>query len=182
MALTYTPRGNLGSALPHFHLKSVEGKSYSHQDFLHHQPLLVMFICNHCPYVKAVEERLLDLARRLEPQGAQFLAICSNDSNEYPEDSPQALYERWREKKYPFVYLLDEQQTVAKDFGAVCTPDFFLYDQKRHLVYRGRLDDSWKDASKVTRRELEEALVATLQNKPVAAEQLPAMGCSIKWL
>ena len=181
MALTYTPVGNLGSLLPTFDLKTVEGKSFSQKDFQGGKALVVMFICNHCPYVQAVEDRLLDLATRLQPQGARFVAICANDPQEYPEDAPAALLQRWREKKYPFPYLVDESQDVAKAFGAVCTPDLFVYGPDLRLAYRGRLDDSWKDPRRVTKRELEEAVLAVLKGQAVSPAQSPAMGCSIKW-
>ena len=182
MALTYTPRGDLGSKLPDFQLKSVDGKLYSHQTFSGCPALVVMFICNHCPYVQAIEDRLLGLAHRLQPKGVKFVAICSNDPSEYPEDSPSELLKRWQNKKYPFPYLHDANQTVAKAFAAVCTPDLFLYDLKQTLVYRGRLDDSWKDETKVTRHELENAILALLSQQTIDSQQYPSMGCSIKWL
>lgn len=181
MSLTYTPNGNLGSSLPAFELKSVDGKNYSHLDFKG-QALVVMFICNHCPYVKAIEDRLINLAQQFKNQAVQFVAVCSNDPQEYEEDSLEQLLKRSREKKYPFPYLHDLSQKVAKDFGAVCTPDLFLYDQSARLAYRGRLDDSWKDASKVTRHELQQAIQAILSDQAVTTTQFPAMGCSIKWL
>ncbi len=143
------------------------------------KPLLIMFICNHCPYVKAIEPRLLKLARDFKE--LQTVAICANDPSEYPEDSPSELLKTWREKAYGFPYLIDESQTAAKDFGAVCTPDLFLFDASAKLVYRGRLDDSWKNEALVRRHELREAVEATLAGKSVNSEQNPSMGCSIKW-
>src|SRR3989338_6595128 len=103
--------------------------------------LAVMFICNHCPYVKAVEERILKLAKELTPQGVQFVGVCSNNAENYPEDSFDNLRNRWQELNYGFPYLFDEDQKMAKDFAAVCTPDFFVYNSDRRLSYRGRLDD-----------------------------------------
>jgi hypothetical protein len=140
-----------------------------------------MFLCNHCPYVQAVEDRILSLHRDYKDHGVQVVAICSNDPTHYPEDAPKNLLKRWREKQYGFPYLIDASQDVAKAYGAVCTPDIYVYDQEKKLAYHGRIDDSWQDPSRVTRREIREALDALLSGKRPAAEQLPAMGCSIKW-
>lgn len=180
MALTYTPQNNLGTGLPVFNLPSVDGKNYSSSDFKG-RALLVMFICNHCPYVQAVEGRLIRLAREYVGQGLDTVAICSNDAAEYPEDAPAELLKTWRQKNYGFPYLLDADQRVARNFGAVCTPDIYLYDAARRLVYRGRLDDSWKNEKLVRRQELQEAVQAILAGKTVNSEQNPSMGCSIKW-
>ena len=139
------------------------------------------FICNHCPYVKAVENRLIQLASEMKLKGIEFLGICSNDFEEYPEDSPQELRKRWEEKKYGFEYLIDEDQSVARAFGAVCTPDFFVYFRGK-LFYRGRLDDSWQDEEKVQEPSLRQALYRLLENqKPPLRSKKPSMGCSIKW-
>lgn len=181
MALTYSPAGTLGAPCPDFALPSVDGKTVSLADFAKAPVLVVMFICNHCPYVKAIEDRLLTLTRDLSPRGAAFLAICSNDSVDYPEDAPGELFTRWREKNYGFPYLIDNEQTVARAFAAVCTPDLFVYDHHRKLCYRGRLDDSWRDPQRVTRQELRIALEQILAGQPVLAPQNPAMGCSIKY-
>ncbi len=181
MPPVYTPEPELGSPCPTFELPATDGKTYSLADF-QGRPLVVMFICNHCPYVKAVEDRLLDLGREYREKGVAFVAICSNDAEKYPEDSFDKLKERAEEKDYPFPYLHDESQEVAKRFGAVCTPDFFVYDQKHRLAYRGRLDDSWKEPTQVTRRELREALDDLLAGRPVTENQKPSMGCSIKWI
>jgi thiol-disulfide isomerase/thioredoxin len=158
----------------------VDGKTYSSADFAP-GPLVVMFLCNHCPYVKAVEDRLIRLAREYAARGVQYLGICANDAAGYPDDAFDKLAARWRDKGYGFPYLHDESQAVALTFGAVCTPDIFVYDRSRRLAYRGRIDDSWKDESKVTRRELAAALDALLGGGQPAAEQRPSLGCSIKW-
>lgn len=181
MALTFTPEAKLGAQCPDFNLPSVDGHQYKLSSFEQSKALVVMFICNHCPYVKAVEDRILKLARELIPQGAAFIGICSNDPSEYEEDSAENLLRRWKEKEYPFPYLHDSTQAVAKSFDAVCTPDFFVYDQARKLVYRGRLDDNWKEAAKVTRRDLKSAIEKVLTDQPPLERQHPAMGCSIKW-
>jgi hypothetical protein len=140
-----------------------------------------MFICNHCPYVKAVEDRLIELQRQYGPRGVQLVGICSNDAATYPDDAFDRLAERWRQKDYGFPYLHDESQQVARAFGAVCTPDIYVFDRERQLAYRGRIDDSWKDPSKVTRRDLAGALDALLAGGRPSADQKASIGCSIKW-
>lgn len=182
MALTITPFPEIGLPCPDFTLPAVDGKTYSLQDFPLGQPLVVMFICNHCPYVQAVEDRLIQLVQDLKPLNVGVVAICANDEDTYPEDNFANLKKRWAEKHYPFPYLHDKTQAVAKSFGALCTPDFFVYDKNHKLAYRGRLDNSWKEASKVTQRELFEAVKLLADGKPAPQQQTPSMGCSIKWL
>ncbi|MDX9730737.1 MAG: thioredoxin family protein [Bdellovibrionales bacterium] len=186
MALLYTPEPELGSSCHDFRLPSTAGETLSRDEALQKiarstgqppQALLVMFICNHCPYVKAVEDRLTELAQAYMNRGVAFVAISSNDAERYPEDS----FEKMKLKNYPFPYLFDESQTVAQTFGAVCTPDFFLYDRDLKLAYRGRLDDSWKDPSLVTSRDLAGAIEALLQGMHPNRDQKPSMGCSLKW-
>lgn len=180
---TYTPENTpLQTECPDFHLPAVNGHRYSRSDFLNSQPLVVMFICNHCPYVLAIEDRLIQLALDLKKINIHVAAICSNDAESYPEDSFESLQKRAAEKKYPFIYLHDETQAVAKSFGAVCTPDFFVYDKNNKLAYRGRLDDSWKDPHTVTQRELYTACLQLASDKPLIQKQIPSMGCSIKWV
>jgi len=181
MALTHTPPADLGQQPPQFSLPAVDGKTYSLSQFQDGKPLLVMFICNHCPYVKAIEDRLVQLGHSCQKLGVNVLAICSNDPHDYPDDNFENLKKRWQEKKYPFPYLHDPDQKVAKLFAAVCTPDFFLYDKNLKLCYRGRLDDSWKDPEKVTKQELLLAIQLLVENKKVSEEQTPSMGCNIKW-
>jgi peroxiredoxin len=182
MALTYSPSPDQTFQCPDFQLGSVDQKNFSREDFSAAQVLVVMFICNHCPYVKAVEDRLLDLSKELTPKGAAFVGICSNDPSDYPEDEPAQLFHRWRAKAYPFPYLIDASQKAAKSFGAVCTPDIFVFDKTRALRYRGRIDDSWRNPALVQKRELKAAIEALLAGKSVPADQVPSMGCSIKWL
>lgn len=181
MALTYTPSPDLQTPCPDFQLKAVDGKSYGLKDFSGASALVIMFICNHCPYVQAIEDRLLMLARDYLVRGVRFVGICSNDPTDHPDDRPAELLKRATEKGYPFPYLIDSEQTVAQAFGAVCTPDFFVYDAGQRLAYRGRLDDSWRNPQNVRRQELKTALDALLANQPVPSEQNPSMGCSIKW-
>lgn len=179
MALTYSPEGSLGSACPDFKLPSVDGKTYCRADFTKAPALVIMFICNHCPYVQAIEDRLLQLVRDF-PQ-VSFVGICANDASEHHEDSPASLLARWQSKNYGFPYLLDEDQSVARSFGAVCTPDLYVYDQQLKLRYRGRLDDSWRNPAHVRAQELRAALEQILIGKNPKSEQNPSMGCSIKW-
>ena len=181
MALTYTPAGSLGSPCPDFKLPSVDGKTYALENFRNAKALVVMFICNHCPYVRAIEDRLIALAHEYSKKDVAFVAICSNDPTDYPEDAPAELRKRWQEKNYAMPYLIDESQSVAKAFGAVCTPDLYVFDSGLRLAYRGRLDDSWKDPLKVKSPELKSAIEQLLQDKPVNSLQNPSMGCSIKW-
>ncbi len=143
-----------------------------------------MFICNHCPYVKAIESRLVELhemfAERKNPDGSplvSIVAISSNDTEKYGDDS----FDKMKLKNYPFPYLFDESQDTAMEFGAVCTPDFFLYDSRQRLAYRGRLDDSWQDEAKITTRDLAGAIEALLQDMNPNRDQKPSMGCSLKW-
>jgi peroxiredoxin len=176
----------LGSACPDFRLPAVDGKTYGRDDFAASPVLVVMFICNHCPYVKAVEDRLIALQREFatgdqKPPGVQLVGICANDAASYPDDAFDKLRERWQTKEYGFPYLHDESQAVARAFGAVCTPDIYVYDDQRQLAYRGRIDDSWKDPGKVTRRELHQAVTALLGGQRPPADQKPSLGCSIKW-
>jgi hypothetical protein len=144
--------------------------------------LLVMFICNHCPYVKAVQQRLVRDTRELMALGINSVAIMSNDPSDYPEDSFDNMKTVAREKEYPFPYLMDETQAVAKAYGAVCTPDFFGYNADLELQYRGRLDESRKETAPAgVRRDLFEAMKQVAETGKGPGEQIPGMGCSIKW-
>lgn len=181
MALTMTPQITLKSKAPDFKLPGVDGKNYQLKDFINNKPLVIMFICNHCPYVKAIEDRLITLGHDLKKRDIHLVAICSNDSTDHPEDSFENLKKRSEEKKYSFIYLHDESQEVAKAYQAVCTPDFFVFDSELTLSYRGRLDDSWKDPQKVTRRDLYENVLLLLNRQTLPEKQIPSMGCNIKW-
>ncbi len=181
MVLLESDAPELGSPAPDFSLPGTDGQTYSLEDFSHADVLVVMFICNHCPYVKAVLDRLVHMANEFDPSDAAFVAISSNDVERYPDDSPEKMAELAEEKEFPFPYLYDESQEVARAYQAVCTPDFFVYDSERKLAYAGRLDDNWKEADKVTRQELKQAVVALLDGRRPSREQHPSMGCSIKW-
>ena len=177
-----TPVCEFGKPAPDFDLLGVDGKRYRLRDVMGENGLLVMFICNHCPYVKAVRERIVRDVNDLKAHGINAAAIMSNDPADYPEDSFENMKLVAAQYRYPFPYLWDETQAVAKAYGAVCTPDFFGYNRKGELQYRGRLDESRKETAPAhARRDLFEAmkLVARTQRGP--AEQIPGMGCSIKW-
>jgi peroxiredoxin len=176
-----TPAASLGSPCPDFALPDVFGQLRRRDEVLTGPARLVVFFCNHCPYAKAVEDRLIALQRELGPRGLSTVLICANDPTDYPEDAPDALRARAEEKAYPFPSLIDETQQVARAFDAACTPDPYLFDGAGRLVYRGRIDDNWKRPAAVTRHELREAIEAVLAGRPVPSTQHPSLGCSIKW-
>ncbi len=181
MALTESRDLPIGTTCPDFRLPSVDGKTVARDDFRDRPVLVVMFICNHCPYVQAVEDRIIALGRELGPRGVQLVGICANDPTDYPDDRPERLLERWRKKQYGFPYLIDASQDVARGFGAVCTPDIYVFDRDRRLAYHGRIDDNWKEPAKVSRRELATAIEALLRGEAPPREQVHSIGCSIKW-
>jgi len=165
-----------------FALPGVDGRVWTLEACRGESGVLVMFICNHCPYVKAILNRLVRDTRDLRVLGINSVAIMSNDAREYPEDSFANMQRIATEADFPFPYLLDETQQVAKDYGAVCTPDFFGYNANLALQYRGRLDASRKEAAAVdVRRDLFEAMRAVAETGRGPDEQIPGMGCSIKW-
>lgn len=175
----------LGSEAPAFQLPDTHGRPVSLHDFAHCKALLVMFICNHCPFVKHIRAELARLGRDYQPRGVGIVAINSNDAGAYPEDSPARMADEAREAGYTFPYLFDDDQSVAKAYRAACTPDFFLFDSRRRLVYRGQLDDSRPsktgEALPVTGKDLRAAIDAVLEGRPVPEKQKPSMGCNIKW-
>ncbi|MFZ4776182.1 MAG: thioredoxin family protein [Terrimicrobiaceae bacterium] len=181
MAATSSPSCSPGTPIPRFSLNDVvSGNTYSPESFPGGSGLLVAFICRHCPYVVHMREELAAIAREFSPQGMATVAISSNDALAYPEDAPPKLREMAAQLPFPLLY--DESQDVAKAFGAVCTPDLFLYDSRGGLFYRGRLDDSSPGNGKpVTGSELRAAIQALLAGTPPPLVQLPSIGCSIKW-
>mgnify|MGYP001159174548 CR=1 FL=1 len=181
MALTENQDIAPGAACPDFRLPAVDGTISTRDDFRDHAVLVVLFICNHCPYVQAVEDRIIALARAYGPRGVQLVGICANDPTDYPDDRPARLLARWREKRYGFPYLIDASQDVARAFGAVCTPDIFVYDGARRLAYHGRIDDNWKEPTAVRHQELAAALDALLAGGRPDTAQHHSLGCSIKW-
>ena len=182
MVSLQTPVCDFGRPAPDFALPGVDGKVWTLDACRGPKGLLVMFICNHCPYVKAVLDRILRDARDLRGHGVHSVAIMSNDPTDYPEDSFENMRKIATERDFPFPYLLDESQAVAQAYGAVCTPDFFGYNAALELQYRGRLDASRKEAAPAdARRDLFEAMFEVARTGRGPAEQIPSMGCSIKW-
>ena len=182
MPLLHTPENpEIGKSCPDFKLPSVSGKTISLDQFKDGKPLLVLFMCNHCPYVKAILERLVDIGNQFKELGIHMLAVSSNDVSKYPDDSFEKMKELSNEFGFPFEYCYDESQEVAKAFDAICTPDFFGFDSDLKLQYRGRLDDNWKEPENVTQQELLTAMTDLLNGREISFKQTPSMGCSLKW-
>lgn len=174
-------KDNLRSKIIDFSLKGIDEKFHSPEDFNDKNLLVIIFICNHCPYVKAVMERFVKFQNKYKGKDVQLIAINSNDPEVYQEDSFENMKHFAEKYKINFPYLVDETQEVAKKYDAVCTPDIYVYDRNRILKYRGRFDDNWKDESKVISRDLERAVELLLHDKEIDFNQIPSMGCSIKW-
>ena len=181
MVATDTPVCDFGRAAPDFDLPGVDGNRYRLGELRGENGTLVMFICNHCPYVKSVLDRIVRDTRDLAEHGIASVAIMSNDPAAYAEDSFDNMVRISREMDFSFPYLRDETQEVAKAYGAACTPDFFGYDANLELQYRGRLDESRMQAVPGARRELYEAMVQVARTGTGPADQTPSIGCSIKW-
>jgi peroxiredoxin len=173
-----------GSRIPDISgLPAVDGKRYSFNDFREKNALVVVFSCNHCPYVRAYEDRMIALQREYEGKGVQLIAINSNDERNYPEDDFEHMVSRAKEKGFTFPYLRDEDQQVAELFGASHTPEFFVFDgsPRRLLRYHGRMDDNHLDPSAVRHRYVEDAVEAILGGREVAVPEVHSLGCTIKW-
>ena len=182
MALTPSNMLPLGTPAPDFDLPGTDGNNYSLRSFASGRLLLVAFICNHCPFVRHIQAELARLGRDCREQGVARVAINSNDVDAYPADGMDKMREEAAKAGYVFPYLLDDTQQVAKAYDAACTPDFFLFDATRKLVYRGQFDDSRPGSSiPVTGKDLRAALAAALDDQPIPVEQRPSMGCNIKW-
>lgn len=183
MAYTESTMMPLGSDAPPFVLPdTVSGKMIRLTNIASDKATVVMFICNHCPYVVHVNEELVRVANDYIPKGVAFVAISSNDVENYPDDSTEKMKEVAEKLKYPFPYCYDESQNVARAYDAACTPDFYVFDKDLKLVYRGRLDDSRpKNTKPLTGKDLRDALDAVLAGRPVAEKQYPSGGCNIKW-
>lgn len=190
MVLTESSMFPLGASAPDFHLPDTTGRVVARDDF-QGRPLLVMFICNHCPYVRHVSDELRRLGEDFADSPLAIVAISSNDATEYPDDGPQQMAAEVERRGYRFPYLYDESQEVAAAFQAACTPDFFLFDQQHRLVYRGRLDESRPtrirsgvydfEDHRPTGRDLRAAIDAMFRGAPPVEPQYPSLGCNIKW-
>ena len=182
MAATPSTMAPLGMIAPDFSLPDHQGRSWSLSDFREAPALLVAFICHHCPYVAHLREAFGAFAREYQEKGLSVVAIAANDLGQYPQDGPEGMATEIREGGYPFPYLFDESQEVAKAYRAACTPDWFLFDGERKLVYRGQFDDSRPGNDlPVTGTDLRAAVDAVLDGRPVPEEQRSSIGCNIKW-
>lgn len=188
MSVTKSTMLNLGETAPEFTLPVANpdvddrgGDRRGLTDYRDAEVLVIVFMCNHCPYVKHIEDELLSVARDYQENGVQFIGICSNDPERYPDDSFDNMAERAREKDYPFPYLQDESQEVAQAYEAACTPDFYVFDDARKLVYRGRFDETRPNQGEAHGGDLRQALDELLENGEITMSQEPSMGCNIKW-
>ena len=183
MVLLKTPAPDTTMTAPDFHLEGTDGKSYTYKDIAGKNGTVVMFICNHCPYVKGIADRLPAEMKALKKVGIGVVAIMPNDAESHPEDGFDNMKKFAEEYGFNFPYLIDDTQDVAKAYGAVCTPDFFGFDSKKNLVYRGRLDSAGhQKADPATIPELRNTMVAVADGEgALITEQVPSMGCSIKW-
>ncbi len=182
MALLESIKIPLGTVMPDFQLKDPFGKLYKGKELIGERGLLVVFTCNHCPYAQAVWPRVIRLAQYGLGMRVNTVAINPNINPGYPDDAPDKMMGKIKELGIAFPYLVDETQKVAEAFRAQCTPDIYLFNQERKLVYHGRIDDNWKEQDKVAREELKEAMNNMAAGRPVDAQQMPSMGCSIKWI
>ncbi len=172
----------IGSPAPAFRdLPATDGKRYGLDSFSDSRLVVVSFTCNHCPYAQAYEDRFIALAREYGPKSVAFVAINPNDDKSYPDDSFENMKSRARQRAFPFPYLRDESQAVARAFGAVCTPHLFVLDERRNLAYEGRIDDNWRDPQASRSHDLRNAIEDLLAGRPVRVANTGPMGCSIKW-
>jgi peroxiredoxin len=170
-----------GDAAPEFALPGVDGRTYRLADHAKDPLLLVVFWCNHCPYVQAWEGRMIEIGRKYGPRGVAIALINSNDARAYPEDRLEVMIRRAQEKGYPFPYLVDETQEVAHAYGALVTPHALLFDRDRRLLFQGKIDNDHQHPERVTERYLERALDQALAGETVAPAELPVVGCTVKW-
>lgn len=181
MALTESVAGKIGTQAPDFDLAATNDQNYSLDSFKDAKALVVVFTCNHCPYARAAWPLLTKLADDFSNQGVAFVAINPNDETQYPEDSFEVMKQRVLDWGINFPYLRDKTQEVARSYGAVCTPDIYVYDGNRKLYYHGRINDNWQEPEKVTKEELKEAINTLLEGQKPPTVQNPSIGCSIKW-
>lgn len=171
----------IDSSMPEFNLTGVDDKIYSQNSFSDKRILIIIFSCNHCPYVQAYEDRIISLQDEFKNNGVQIVAINSNDDVKYPDDSFAEMKKRTEHKKFNFPYLRDETQEIAKLFGATHTPQIFLFDEQRKLRYEGKIDDNWQEPEKVKSKYLRDAIVEVLEGKDVSVPETFSIGCTIKW-
>ena len=171
----------IGSPIPGFNLPAVDGKNYSLESFKDKKVLVVIFSCNHCPYVRAYEDRIIEIQKDYKSKGVEVIAINSNDAEKYPEDSFEEMKKRVAEKKFNFLYLRDEDQSVARSFDAAHTPEIFVFNEERKLVYHGKIDDNWQGEKKAKTKYLRNALDEVLEGKEVSIPETYSIGCTIKW-
>jgi peroxiredoxin len=181
MAVEHSTMVPLGTPASDFSLPGTDGNTYSLDSFKAKDVLVVIFMCNHCPYVQAVLRRLINLQNDYEKKSVQLVGINVNDANKYPDDSLENMKVLAEKKDLPFPYLFDASQETGKAYNAVCTPDIYVYGEERKLLYRGRIDDNWQHPDEITRHDLKDAIEAILANQQVNADQVSSMGCSIKW-
>jgi peroxiredoxin len=172
---------HIGSSIPGFNLPSIDGKKYSLESFKDKKALIIIFSCNHCPYVQAYENRIKEIQTDYEKKGVTIVAINSNDAVNYPEDSFDEMKKRADAKKFNFLYLRDEDQSIARAFDASHTPEVFLFDDKRELVYHGKIDDNWQEENKVKTKYLRATLDELLSGKQISIPETYSIGCTIKW-
>ena len=171
----------IGSKIPYFKLKGVDDQVYSLDTFSNKDVLVVIFSCNHCPYVQAYEDRIKDIQSDFAEKGLAVVAINSNDDSQYPDDSFDNMKKRAKEKNFNFPYLRDEDQTLAKAFDASHTPEIFLFNKARELVYHGKIDDNWKDIKAVKSQYLRDAITELMQGEEISVPETFSIGCTIKW-
>jgi len=176
-----TEKLKIGSSLPEFKLIGVDNKLYSNDYFIDYKILVVIFSCNHCPYVHAYEERIKSIVSDYSEKGVKVIAVNSNDADNYPEDSFENMRKRVNKKKFNFIYLRDETQLTAIDFGATHTPEVFVFDDKRKLRYHGKIDDNWKEEEKVVEKYLCDAIDSLLVGNEISVPETFSIGCTIKW-
>ena len=181
MALLESTMPPLGTPAHDFSLEGIDSKTHLLKSYSEKEIIVIIFMCNHCPYVKAVLKRIIALQNEFIDRGVQFIGINSNDATRYPDDSLENMKIIAKENDFSFPYLIDPSQEVAKSYDAVCTPDLYVYGKNRKLVYRGRIDDNWEDSEKVTQQDLKLALENILSREVITSKQIPSMGCSIKW-
>jgi len=174
-------RIELGQTAPDFRLPDISGKNYTISDFAASPLLLIIFSCNHCPYVQAYEERIKKLQNDFRKDGLQIVAINANDANKYAEDSFEEMQKRATERQFNFLYLRDDSQQTAKAFGAAYTPELFLFNAERKLIYIGKIDDNWCEPEKVQTKYLQNAVEEYLRGEEISVPETYAIGCTIKW-